>query len=156
EDDRLWFARERALEERRVLAVDRDQRASPALTRSERKVACGDEALFVGESERHSVLERPHRPGQAGEAERRVQDDVRTSALEQLGGTAADLRQRRKAVDRRRSRRGSDELERLVAGDYLDRLAPDRPGGTKERDPRHGHSVPRHTPRVRALLLTVA
>ena len=94
--------------------------------------------------------------GQAGEAERRVQDDVRLRALQELGRVAADLRQRSEPVDRRRAGCGGDELERRVPGDHLDRLASDRPGGTEERDPRHGHSVPRHTRRVRMLLLTLA
>ena len=112
EDDRLRLAGERALEERRVLAVDRDQRSSAALARGERELARRNEALLVGERERHAALERPHRPGQPGEAERRVEDDVRLRTLEQLGRVASDLRQRGEPVDRRRARRGRDELQR--------------------------------------------
>ena len=139
-----------------MLAVDRDQRPSPALARRECELARGDEALLVGERERDAVLERPHRPWQPRESERCVEDDVGLRALEQLGRVAADLRQRRKAIERRRARGGRNELERRVAGDHLDRLPADRPGGTEERDPRHGNSVPRHTRGVRALLLTAA
>ena len=156
EDDRLRLAGEGALEERRVLTVDRDQRSAPALTRREREVARSDEALLVGERERDAVLERPHRPGQAGKAEGRVQDDVRLRALQERRRVAAHLRQRSEPVDRCRAGCGGHELERRVAGDHLDRLAPDRSGGTEERNPRHGHSVPRHTRGVRALLLAVA
>src|SRR5690242_17317539 len=156
EDDRLRLAGERALEERGVLAVDRDQRPSPALPRAERELPGGDETLLVRERERDAVLERPHRSRQPREAQRRVEDDVRLGALQKLGRVAAHLRERREAVDRGRAGCGGHELERSVAGDDLDRLPPDRPSGTEKRDPRHGHSVPRHTRQVRALLLTLA
>ena len=42
-----------------------------ALAGGERELAGRDEALLVRERERDAVLERPHRRGQAGEAERR-------------------------------------------------------------------------------------
>ncbi len=65
QDDALRLAERRALEERRVLAVDRDQEPAAALAGGERELAGGDEALLVRERERDAVLERPHRRGQA-------------------------------------------------------------------------------------------
>ena len=84
-----------------------------------------------------AALERPERRGQAGEADDRVQDDVRLGALEQLGQVAADLRQRREPVDRLRARGGGDELELGVRVDDLERLAADRAGGAEEGDAFH-------------------
>ena len=81
-----------ALEERRVLAVDREQQAAAPLLRGQRELAGGDEALLVRERERDAALERPERRADAREADDRVQDDVRLGALEQLGQVAADLR----------------------------------------------------------------
>ena len=71
QDDALRLAELRALEERRVLAVDRDQQPSSPLAGGERELTRGNEALLVRERKRHAVLERPHRRGQPGEAERR-------------------------------------------------------------------------------------
>ena len=78
-----------ALEGGGVLAVDREQPASSPLLRREREVAGGDEALLVREREVDAALERPERHGQPGEADDRVQDDVRLGPLEQLGQVAA-------------------------------------------------------------------
>ena len=44
-----------------MLAVDRQQQASPTLARGERELAGGDEALLVRERERDAALERPER-----------------------------------------------------------------------------------------------
>ena len=137
QDDALRLAELRALEERRVLAVDRDQLAPAPLLRRERELAGGDEALLVRERERDAVLERPHRRREPGEADDGVQDDVGLGALEQLGRVAADLRQRREPVDRRRARRGGDELELGMRVDHLDRLAADRAGRAEQGDPLH-------------------
>ena len=73
------------------------------------ELAGGDEALLVRERERDAVLERPERRVDAGEADDRVEDDVRLAALEQLGRVAADLDVldavlRRELVERRASR----------------------------------------------------
>ena len=103
----------------------------------ERELAGGDEALLVRERERDAALERPHRRGEAGEADDRVQHDVGSGALEQLGQVAAGLRERREAVDRLRARRRRDELELRVRADHLDRLTPDRPGRAEQGDPLH-------------------
>ena len=81
-----------ALERGGVLAVDREEQAAAPLVRREREVAGRDEALLVGERERDAALERPERRAEAGEADDRVEDDVRLGALEQLGQVAADLR----------------------------------------------------------------
>ncbi len=141
----LGLAGERALEERRVLAVDRDQQPAAALARRERQLACGDEALLVRERERDAALERPHRRRQAGEAERGVEDDVGLRALEQLGRVAADLRQRREPVDRRRAAGRGDELERRVRA-----RSPRSPGGRSSRWRRAGRSAsPREVCRPR-------
>ena len=94
-----------------MLAVDREQPASPAPPRLERELARGDEALLVREREVDAALERPQRRRQPREADDGVQDDVRLGTLEQRREVAADLRQRRQPVDRRRSGRRRDELE---------------------------------------------
>ena len=98
-----------------MLAVDREQPASAPLLRGERELAGGDEALLVGEREVDAVLERPERGRQAGEADDRVQHDVRLGPLEQLVEVAADLRQRREPVDRLRAGGRGDELELRAA-----------------------------------------
>ena len=66
-----------ALEERRVLAVDRQDPAAAARLRRGRELAGRDEALLVREREVDAVLERPERRVDAGEADDGVQDDVR-------------------------------------------------------------------------------
>ena len=111
--------------------------SSSSARRPSSQLACRDEALLVRERERHPALERPERSRQPGEADDRVEDDVRLGALEQLGQVAAHLRQRRQAVDRLRARRRGDELELGVRGDDLERLPPDRTGGTQEGDALH-------------------
>ena len=126
-----------ALEERRVLAVDREQPPSAPLPRRERELACRDETLLVREREVDAALERPERRGQAGEADDGVQHDVRLGPLEQLDEVAADLGQRREPVDRLRARGRSDELELRVRVDDLERLPADRAGGAQEGDPLH-------------------
>ena len=141
EDEALRLAVERALEDRRVLAVDRDQVALAAGSGLQRKVAGRDEALLVREGERDAVLERPHRRNQAGEADDGVQHDVRLGALEQLGRVSPGLSQRRQPVDRLRPRRRRHELELRMRVDHLDRLAPDRAGRAKQGDPLHSLSV---------------
>src|SRR2546425_9206695 len=80
-----------ALKRRRVLAVDREQETAAALPRCERELAGGDEALLDGEGEGDTTLERPDRRVHAGEADDRVQNNVRLRTLEQLGAVAADL-----------------------------------------------------------------
>ena len=130
-----------ALEDRRMLAVDRDQLAPAARARLERELARGDEALLVRERERDAALERPHRRREPGEADDGVQHDVRLGPLEQLGRIASGLRQRREPVDRRRPGRRGDELEVGMRVDHLDRLAPDRAGRAKQGDPLHPFSV---------------
>ena len=72
----LRLAETRALEERRVLAVDRDQLAPAPLLRRQRELAGGHEALLVRERERDAVLERPHRRREAGEADDGVEHEV--------------------------------------------------------------------------------
>ena len=152
----LGLAGERALEERRVLAVDRDQRSSPALAGRQRELTRRDEALLVRERERDAVLERPHRrrePGEADVAFRTMSGSARSSSS--VGSPPTCVSGARPSIDFE-PERGGDELQRGVAGDHFDRLAPDRPGGTEERDSRHGNSVPRHTQRVRLLVLACA
>ena len=89
--DRLGLAALEALEERRVLAVDRQQQAAAAPVGGDGELAGGDEALLVRERERDAVLERPQRRLDAGEADDRVEHDVRLARLEQRRGGAADL-----------------------------------------------------------------
>ena len=73
-----------ALVERRVLAVDRQEQASPTLLRGEGELAGGDEALLVRERERDAVLERPECRPDARESDDGVQDDVGNAALQQV------------------------------------------------------------------------
>ena len=152
----LGLAELGALEERRVLAVDRDQLAPAARARLERELAGGDEALLVRERERDAVLERPHRRREPGEADDGVQHDVRLGPLEQLGRVASGLRQRREPVDRRRPGRRGDELELGMRVDHLDRLAPDRAGRAEQGDPLHPFSVPPSAARHRSDALSEA
>ena len=95
----------------------------PRRLRLEREVAAGDEALLVRKREPEPSLERPERRAQSGEADDRVQHDVRLGPLEQLDRVAADRlvaarprrraasmrtrRRRARAAGRRRSRRAS-------------------------------------------------
>src|SRR5439155_11165892 len=97
--------------DRRVLAVYGEEKAAAAPLRRERELAGRDEALLVRECERDAVLERPERRRQAGEADDRVEHDVRPGALEQLGEIAAGLRERGQAVDRAGAGGGGDKLE---------------------------------------------
>src|SRR5581483_1248990 len=116
-----------------VLAVDRDDAAAAV-----DELAARHEALLVRERERDVVLDGPERRVDAGEADDRVQDDVRRGAFEQLREVAADLLQRRvHVVERRRAGRRGAELERRMRLDDLDRLAPDRAGGAEEGDALH-------------------
>src|SRR6266487_1253717 len=101
--DALRIASVEALEGSRVLAVHWNQNASAALERGQRELACRDEALFVRERQRNPALERPERRREAGEADDRVEHDVRLRALEQLDEVAAGLRQGREPVDRLRA-----------------------------------------------------
>ena len=136
-----------ALEERRVLAVDRQRPSAAARLRRGRDLAGGDERLLVREREVDAVLHRPERRVDAGEPDDGVQDDVGLRAVEQLGEVAADLLERRvDAVERRRAGRCGAELELRVRLDDLDRLAADRAGGTEQRDAFHGFSVGRRSP----------
>ena len=89
------------------------------------------------------MLERPHRRGQPGEAERRVEDDVglARAPAAPLGrrrpGSAA--RGRRSASSRRSPATSSSSRLRR---DHLERLATDRAGRTEQGYPRHALSVP--------------
>ena len=90
--DRVRCSALEPLEEGRVLGVDRQQEASAPLPRRQRELAGGDEALLVRERQRDAALERPQRRADAGEADDRVQDDVRLCGFEQFRDIAADLR----------------------------------------------------------------
>ena len=83
----------------------------PRCARRGRELAGRDEALLVREREVDAALERPERRADPGEADDRVEDDVGLGPLEQLGRVTAHLGQRREPVDRRRARRGCDELQ---------------------------------------------
>lgn len=132
--DRTAF---KALERTRMLAVHRNQPATAASLRGQCELTRSNEALLVRKCEIDAVLEGPERRGQSREADHRVQDEVRLRSLEQLGEVAACLGQGRKPVDRLRARCGSAKLEPGMRVDDLQRLAPDRPGSAKKRDPFH-------------------
>ena len=130
-----------------MLGVDGQQQASTPLPRRERELAGRDEALLVRERERDAALERPERRADAGEADDRVQDDVRLRGFEQLGDVATDLRVLDAVLARQlrqvgRAGREGTELELGVPLNDLDRLPADRAGGAEQRYPLHGHSVP--------------
>jgi hypothetical protein len=59
--DGLWAAALEALVERRVLAVDRQEEASPTLSSGQCELPRRHEALLVGERERDAALEGPER-----------------------------------------------------------------------------------------------
>ena len=145
--DRVRLAALEALEERRVLAVDRQQQATAPLPRPDRELAGGHQALLVRERERHSVLERPERRADAREADDGVEDDVGRAPLEERDGIAADLDvldavRGRERVEGRAARLQRAELELGMACDDLDRLTADRAGRTEQRDASHAESMP--------------
>ena len=88
-----------------------------------------------------AALERPQRRGKPGEADDRVEDDVRVRALEQLGQVAADLGHRCEARRSAGIPRPRRRAPARAGGDHLDRLTSDRPGGAQHRDPFHLRSV---------------
>ena len=98
-----------ALEERRVLAVDRQQQAAPPPLGGDGELAGGDEALLVRERERDAALERPERRPDAGEADDRVEDESGSQASSSAVHVAADLG----VLD---AVRGGELVERLRAG----------------------------------------
>ena len=130
-----------------MLGVDRQQQASTPLPRRERELAGRDEALLVRERERDAALERPQGRADAGEADDRVQDDVRLCGFEQLGDVAAGLRVLDAVLARQLRQVGragceGTELELGVPLNDVDRLPADGAGGAEQRYPLHGHSVP--------------
>ena len=146
--DLLRLAPFETLEERRMLAVDREDPSASPLARGEGELAGGDEALLVCQREVDAALERPERRVHSGKADDGVEHDVGLSALEQLGQVASDRFQRRvDVVERGRARCGGAELELGMRLDDLDRLAADRAGCAKERDALHPPSVGAGTPR---------
>ena len=74
-----------------MLAVDREKTSAAAVPRSECKVAGRDEALLVRERQCHSVLERPERRSDSGEADDGIQDQIRLGGLEDVGQIATHL-----------------------------------------------------------------
>ena len=126
--------------------------AAAALARSEGELAGRDEALLVRERERDAVLERPHRPGRPGEAERGVQDDVRGSRARAAPSgrrrPASAARARRSASSRRSPPRARG---RSFGRDHLERLAPDRAGRAEQGDPRHPGQCARPAPGARVV-----
>jgi hypothetical protein len=80
-----------ALEQRRVLAVDRKQQAAAAPVRRDRKLAGSDKALLVCERQRDTTLECPERRVHACESDNRIQHDVRLRDVEELVGAATNL-----------------------------------------------------------------
>ena len=91
------------------------------------ELAGGDEALLVREGERDATLEGPERCLDAGEADDRVQDDIRLARVEELAGRAAhlgvlDAERGGKRAKRLPSRHERAELEIGVRADDLDRL----------------------------------
>ena len=86
-----------------------------------------------------------HSVARAGGADDGVEDDIGLDLLEELDRVAADLRERRDAVERRGARRRSNELEIGVPIDHVPRLEPDRARGAEDRNALHRphHAAPR-------------
>ena len=104
--DRVGSTSLEALEERRVLAVDRQEQPAAASVGGDGELAGGDEALLVRERERDAALERPERRLDAGEADDRVEDDVRLARVEEVG-TPSRRPGRARRRERRRARRAA-------------------------------------------------
>ncbi len=137
--DRLGLATLEALEERRVLAVDRKQQSAAAAMGRDGELAGGDQALLVRECERDAVLERPQRRLDAREAHDRVQHDVRLAGIEERRRMAPDLDMLdavglREVVERLRAGHEGTQFELSALLDDADRLATDRAGGTEQGD----------------------
>ena len=80
-----------ALEDCRVLAVDREQQPSAPLPRCNCEFSGRDEALLVREREGHAAFERPEGGSDPGEPDDRVQHEVGLRRLEELREITADL-----------------------------------------------------------------
>src|SRR5262249_49184693 len=140
--DLLSLAPLQALERGRVLAVNGEEPAAAARPCGKGEVACGHEALLVGEREVDAVLEGPDRGRQAGEAHDGVEDAFRLRPPQQLDEAAAPRLERRvDAVERARPRRGGAQLELGMARDDVERLTADRAGGAEEGYALHAPSV---------------
>ena len=138
--DLLGGAALQALEERRMLAVDRKQEPSTPFPRRECEVSGGDEALLVRERERDAPFERPQRGADSGEADDRVQHEVGLGRFQDLGQVAANLDVldtvlRCELVEWLRAGCERDDHEIGMRSDDLQRLPPDRAGGPEQRDP---------------------
>ena len=132
-----------ALEECRVLAVDRQEQPSPAPVRRQGELAGRDERLLVREREGDAALERPERHRQAREADDGVQDHVRVGRVQQRRQVAACLhvrdavlRRERRQILRARGERA--DLEPEVPRDDVERLRADRAGRAHDRHAPHG------------------
>src|SRR3954451_9354059 len=143
-----------ALKDGRVLAVDREQEPAAQAVCSERELACGDEALLVGEREGDALLERPERRLYAGEADDGIEHHVRARGLKQVDCGAADLRVldivgRRNLGEWLPRRHHRAELELGVELDDLDRLTADRARGAEEGNALHDVRLPDSVLRLR-------
>ena len=126
--------------ERRVLAVDGEQKSSSPLPGVDREIAGGDEALLVGERERHPSLERPQGRADAGEPDHGIQDEIGLGRIEELREVAADLEvlhavRGGEVVERLRARRERADREIRMRIHDLERLPPDGAGGPEQRNP---------------------
>jgi hypothetical protein len=133
-----------ALEERRVLAVDREQKPLPLAPGRECEITGGDEALLVRERERDAVLERPESRPDAREADDGIEDEVGRGTIEKLGDISADLcvldpELRRELVEQPRARRQRADGQVRVGSDHFERLPADRAGRTDDGDSSRGH-----------------
>ena len=83
-----------ALPERRMLAVDRQDRAVRALGRGRHQRPAGDQALLVGQGQVGAGLERRQGRGQPGRADDRVQHRVGAGVAHQLHHAGLALQHR--------------------------------------------------------------
>ena len=150
------------LEDRRVLGVDRQDPGAGRLGERRDQLAADHQALLVGERQLDPLGERDDRRAEAGGADDRVEDEIGLRGDDQIahalvprehpdavelgagavGGLGiADRDHRDSGVARLRgeplpvaARREAGELERLRAGDHVERLFADRPGGAEDQD----------------------
>ena len=129
-----------------MLAVDGKDPSSTPLLRSERELACGNEALLVREREIDPELERRKRRGQTRKADHGVEDHVRLGKLDERierriaaerdEGHVVRSRDRPDVVAAATGGHGA-ELELGMRVDDLERLPADRARGAEEGNTFH-------------------
>jgi hypothetical protein len=126
-----------------VLAVDWPQALPGPACQATDEVAGGHEDLLVGERDTFSILESRYGRAQCRDAGRRDEDEVRIRVCRERNESVwAERRPRRRKLHRKlakaidiavRAERDDPQAVGVRAHD-IQRLAPDRTGGAKDRD----------------------